>query len=1029
MSGKYPQVDQKKTMLDVNAEVLQKWNEIRITDIIYRPRNAGKTFRFLEGPPTANGRQHVGHALTRAVKDSVLRYAYMKGYNITRREGGWDCHGLAVEIEAEKHFGLNSKKEIESLGVDVFNDYCRESVFRYIDEWMICDEKLGYWVDQTKSYVTMRPDYMESEWWAIAELNRKGLLRKDFKIVPYCPRCGTSLSSHEVAQGYEDTKDPSVFVKFREVGNQNRYFLVWTTTPWTLPSNQFLAVNVKMKYVLARVGSEEYYLSADLVGKLLGESAIILEKFSGRDLLGKRYEQIIPLIKETQNVFRVVAGDFVGTDEGTGIVHVAPAFGADDFEIGKSENVSIINPVDTSGRFNSGDLPWNGVFVKDADTDIIVYLKKRGSLFRSEKYLHTYPFCYRCKSPLLYYPLDTWFVLVSKIRDKLVSNNARINWFPEHMKDGRFGNFLEEAKDWALSRNRYWGTPIPIWSCPQGHLEVIGSRAELEKRSGNVPADLHRPFIDKVKFDCHECGKQMTREPYVMDTWFDSGSAPYAAMHYPFEDSFNPAEDIPMDFISEAVDQTRGWFYVLHAIGSLLFNTNTFSNCVVMEFVLDERGKKMSKSQGNSTLSIDLLDKVGADPLRLFLLSSAPWKTKNLDFKVIDELSRKTFQTMSNVYQFYSSNANLDGYHHEMGGKPSELLDRWLISRLNSLVLDCTREMDAYQMHTALKYVQDFIDELSNFYLRLSRSRFWTGKLTEDKKGSYFALHSAISTVTRLLAPFTPFYADYIYWKIDGRMESVHLEPYPAADETLIDQDLENIVRSGQEILEITRRLRQDNRIKGRQPVAEILVIGKISMPDEILESLRADLNSRTVKFITNKERPVSSAVSPVIGKVAPVLKNSVNQFLEYVKSNQQIVLDQVLSNMQVEFHGMKLPADAFDVKTVPTPGYVSARGNHVEEVFLNLTIDSDLVLEGLAREVIRRIQVMRKEMDLDYDEKIDTGIHTDSADLTNSVESFRTKIMEETLSSKLSIVNTETGREWDIDGSRIWIEIKRTKS
>ena len=603
-------------------------------------------------------------------------------------------------------------------GMDPGN--AEESVFRYIDEWKICDEKLGYWVDQTKSYVTMRPDYMESEWWAIAELYRKGLLRKDFKIVPYCPRCGTSLSSHEVAQGYEDTKDPSVFVKFREMGNQNRYFLVWTTTPWTLPSNQFLAVNVKMEYVLARVGSEEFYLSTDLVGKILGESAVILEKFSGRNLLGKRYEQIIPLIKETQNVFRVVAGDFVGTDEGTGIVHVAPAFGADDFEIGKSENVSIINPVDTSGRFNSGDLPWNGVFVKDADTDIIVYLKKRGSLFKSEKYLHTYPFCYRCKSPLLYYPLDTWFILVSKIRDKLVSNNARINWFPEHMKEGRFGNFLDEAKDWALSRNRYWGTPIPIWSCLEGHIEVIGSRAELEKRSGNVPADLHRPFIDKVKFDCHECGKQMTREPYVMDTWFDSGSAPYAAMHYPFENGFNPAEDIPMDFISEAVDQTRGWFYVLHAIGSLLFDTNTFSNCVVMEFVLDERGKKMSKSQGNSTLSIDLLERVGADPLRLFLLSGAPWKTRNLDFKVIDELSRKTFQTMSNVYQFYSSNANLDGYNHEMGGKPSELLDRWLISRLNTLILDCAREMDAYQMHTALKYVQDFIDELSNFYLRLS---------------------------------------------------------------------------------------------------------------------------------------------------------------------------------------------------------------------------------------------------------------------------------------------------------------------
>ena len=1024
MAGKYPQLDPRKSMLEVNLEVLARWNRIGIIEEVFKPRNTGKTFKFLEGPPTANGRQHIGHALTRTLKDTVLRYRYMSGFDISRRWGGWDCHGLAVEIEAEKHFGINSKKEIEKIGVDVFNRYCRESVFSYIDDWEESDHRLGYWVDQTKAYVTMRNEYMESEWWAVKELFSRGMVKKDYKIVPYCPRCGTSLSSHEVAQGYEDVKDPSVFVKFAEKGKENRFFLVWTTTPWTLPSNQFLAVSDRTEYSLVRFEGQELYLASSLVRSLLGESAEIIDKVKGADLVGREYVQLIPFLRETQKVFRVVPGSFVGTDEGTGIVHIAPAFGADDFEIGKTEGVSILNPVDSSGKFNSDALPWNGMFVKDADPEIITYLKRNGSLFRSEKYLHTYPFCYRCKSPLLYYPLDTWYILVSRIREKLKSNNERITWYPEHMKEGRFGNFLLEAKDWALSRNRYWGTPLPIWGCSNGHFEAIGSLEELGKRAGKVPEDLHRPGIDVIKFSCSTCSGEMTREPYVMDTWFDSGSATYAAQHYPFSSDFVPERDLPVDFISEAVDQTRGWFYVLHALATLLFDTNSYSNCLVMEFVLDENGKKMSKSVGNSTLTLDILNEVGADPLRLFLFSGAPWKTKNLDRKLIEELSRKTFSTMINVYQFYSSNANLDSYHHSLGGEPVNIMDRWLNSRLNSLIASCTDRMNAYDMHNALRDVQDFIEDLSNFYLRLSRSRFWGGGLTDEKKGAYHVLYSAIEVVSRLLAPFTPFFSDYLYQAVDGEKQSVHLEAYPSADTTCISPDLERQFSIGKEILEITRRLRQENQVKGRQPISEILVENESELAVETLESLKSDLNAKSIRFIRPEESPVQISLRAIPGKVAPLLKGDYGRLLEKFKAEPMKMAEELAASGSIMFEGVSIPGDFFEKVRQTREGFASGNGSLVGTVYLNLEIDRNLMYEGIARELIRRIQVMRKEMLLEYDEKIETTLDTGSDEIMKCLELFSEKIREETLSSELKIGPLEDGREWDIDGTTVRLGI-----
>lgn len=1029
MDRKYPQLDPRESIKAIGAKVLQRWDEIGLEETMYKPGRKGKKFIFLEGPPGANGRQHVGHTMTRALKDSALRYAYMRGFDVLRRVGGWDCHGLPVEIEAEKHFGFNSKKEIEALGVRDFNAYCRKIVFTYIDEWKEVDRKLGYWVNHEDAYATLNPEYMESDWWAIKRLSEKRLLKKDFKIVPYCPRCGTSLSSHEVAQGYDETSDPSVFVKFRESGSEGRYFLVWTTTPWTLPSNQFLATGSEITYVLCQVKGEQLYLAESLAKTILGDEATIVKKFKGKDLAGLRYDQLVPFLNAPAGSFKVVLGDFVGTDEGTGIVHIAPAFGADDFDVGKRESVNILNPVDSSGKYADPGLPWNGKFVKDADPEIIAYLKKNGSLFKSGKVKHTYPFCYRCKSPLLYYPLDTWFILVSKTRELLSSHNQEINWIPNHLKDGRFGNFLGEAKDWALSRNRYWGTPLPIWSCSKGHYRVVGSRKELKDLSGTDPEDLHRPYIDEVHFRCEKCGENMTREPYTLDTWFDAGCATFAALHYPFEDGFSPDSGLPVDFISEAIDQTRGWFYTLHVLGILLFGKIAFSNCLVNEFVLDEKGRKMSKSIGNVIWAADMLENVGADPVRLFLLNGAPWKPKVIDYKAIDELSRKTFQTLFNVYQFYSSNANLDGYHHSTGGSPENILDRWLLSRLNSLIRDCAREMDLFLAHNALSAMQEFIEELSNFYLRLSRSRFWSGPLTEEKKGSYFALFLAVDAIVKMLAPLTPFFSDYLYTIIDGSKKSVHLEGYPVPDASLIDADLEKSTVAGIEVLEIARRLRQENQIKGRQPVSEILVVSKELLPDKLLDSLIPDLNAKTVRFISTGEAPVKRAAKPVLEKVAPILKSRLRDFQEYVRINSEGICGKLALGESLKFDGVTVTPDMMQIDTVPADGYVRGTGRFVEEVFLNVKIDTDLGYEGLAREIIRRIQVMRKEMNLDYDQKISTEYDTESPEMEKSIEKFAKRISEETLSTHLGRGKSGTSRDWDIDGIRIGIAIEPAKA
>ncbi len=1021
----YRPVNTNESLVRINTEVLKYWQDAGIIDEVRNQNKDGPVFRFLEGPPTANGRPHVGHAMTITMKDIFLRYRTMKGFRVTRRTGGWDCHGLPVEIQAEKSFGIKSKKEIEAIGIEKFNSYCRNSVFMYIDEWSKVQSGLGYSIDQESSYVTLRNDYIESEWWALKTMFEKKILEKDFKIVPYCPRCGTPLASHEVAQGYKDVKDPSVYVEFKDANSPNRYFLVWTTTPWTLPSNMFLAVNPDFTYAVVQVKDKEYVLVKDRVGALFGEKANIITEMKGRDLVGMRYTQLLPFLPLPDKALKVVAGSFVGLEDGTGIVHIAPAFGADDFDVGKREAVELINPVDQSGVFYSEKLPWRGKFVKDADADIIVYLKKSGSLFKSEKVEHTYPFCYRCDTPLLYYPLETWFIRVSRFRDLIMANNQKINWIPDSLKDGRFGNFLKEAKDWSLSRNRYWGTPLPIWKCKNNHYTAIGSVKEIEEQTGKKLEDLHRPFVDQVVLKCRECGSEMRREPYVIDTWFDSGSATYAAMHYPFDSSFNPERDLPVDFISEAIDQTRGWYYSLHVISSLLFGKPAFANVLTIELILDEQGRKMSKSLGNTVLAKDLLEEFGGDAVRLFFLMGVPWKTRNVDKKFITEISRRTLHTLLNVYSFFSSNANLDGFNYEGIGSVSNHLDRWIVSRTNSVIQSTTAHLDSYMPHLAFREIEGFVDELSNFYLRLSRERFWDSDYNKAKKEAYSSLYFALDTTLKLLAPLTPFFSDFLYTKLHPGARSVHLEKFPVADSNRIDPGLEEELEKAYAVVECTRRARQQAKIKGRQPVPLILVYSDVRFEESTMMALKGELNSLETRVIGRDMRPVKPKLNVSREVSAPALKSKFPEFLAYVERADPEEFRELLeSGKPVVFEDVELPPGAVSLVEVPSPEFSSASDQRAGvEVFVDTRLDDSLLSLGLSREVIRRIQVMRKELDLKYDQKIVVK-YGGSPNVLEAMQRHGELIKSETLAIELIPEDSPGQKKLDIDGETLRVEV-----
>jgi len=1007
----------------VEEEILRKWEEGKIFEKLRAKNKGNERFIFLEGPPTANGMPHIGHALTRSVKDIILRYKAMNGYDIQPWIGGWDCHGLPVEIEVEKKLGINSKREIEKFGVKEFNRLCRESVFKYRDEWIKMTKRIGFWIDMDNAYVTMEDYYIESVWWALKKMYEEGLLVKDYKVVPYCPRCGTPLSSHEVAQGYKVVKDPSVYVKFK-VKDEDAYFLVWTTTPWTLPSNLLLAVGEDIDYVLAEKDGEKYYIAKARLKYVLGD-AKILKKFKGSQLKGKRYERLIPFVPVDFDAFYVTTADFVSTEDGTGIVHIAPAFGEDDYNVCKREGVPLIKPVNEEGKFT--DTPWNGMFVKDADKHIIEWLKKEGKLYKKETVEHSYPHCWRCGTPLLYYALDTWYIKMSQKREELLKNNETVNWKPEHLKHGRFGNFLEEVKDWALSRNRYWGTPLPVWSCPEGHVFIPEGKEDLLKHAepDSIPEhfELHRPYVDELKVKCPVCGKEMKREPYLIDVWFDSGSAPFAQFHYPYENKDEFERSFPVDFITEALDQTRGWFYTLMAISTVVFNRAPYKNVLTLGLILDEDGEKMSKSKGNAVDPMDIMNKVGADAVRFYFYSTPVWKSRRFSENLVREYAQKTLMTLWNVYVFFKNNASLDNFTPENMGEIKNELDSWLLSRLNTTIGEVRKNLDSFDIHKATKAIEVFIDELSNWYLRRSRRRFWKEEVNEDKISAYTSLYIALKELSKLMAPFTPFFAEYIYGSLWGEKESVHLEDYPKMQEELVNKELEEEMNIAIRIAEAGRRARQLANIKLRQPLASMTIVSDEkyhSTIEKFLDVLKEEVNVKEINIKSSAGSMVSVEIKPNYRVLGPKLKGDMKKVLNEL---EKVPAEEIAKKIKqgIEIAGHVLTEEDINIVEKPAQGILAVEVEGLPmAVYLDTNITDELRLEGLAREIVRRIQAMRKEMDLQYAQKIRTFYMGDE-ELKKAIKEFRDYIMRETQSIELK-EGEEKGyaKEWNIEGMRI---------
>ena len=1026
----FKEVKPRVSFPDMEKEVIEFW---RANDIFRKTRElrkGGKRFVFLEGPPTANGMPHIGHALTRAIKDAFLRYRLMNGYDVEPYIAGWDCHGLPVEIEVEKRIGAKNKADIERYGIREFNSLCKKSVFRYKDEWEKMTERIGFWIDFDNAYVTMKSEYVESVWWSLGQAWKKGLLFKDYKVVPYCPRCGTPLSSHEVAQGYRETKDPSVFVKFR-AKDEDAYFLVWTTTPWTLISNELLAVGKEIDYVLVENDGSRLYLAKERLSVLKGDYRVLRE-LKGSELVGRRYEPLYDYVFPEGKHHYITHADFVSTEDGSGIVHIAPAFGMDDSALCQREGVGMVKPVDEAGKFTADVPPYEGRFVKDCDRDIMIDLDKRGLLYDHGKITHTYPFCWRCGSPLLYYALDTWFIRMSALKDEMLRNNEEINWKPEYLKHGRFGNFLEDLKDWALSRNRYWGTPLPVWTCKNGHQIVVSSIEELKKLAGTLPVDFepHRPWVDEVGIKCPECGEPMKREPYTIDVWYDSGSAPFAQYHYPFENKEEFESSFPVDFITEALDQTRGWFYTLLAVSTLTFGRPAYRNVLTLGLILDEDGEKMSKSKGNAVDPTEMMEKFGADAVRFYFYTSPVWYSKRFGFELVKDVMSKSITTLWNVYSFFVTNANLDNFVPS-GADVSDELDRWLLSRLNSLIKEVRDGFENYEIHRSGRAVMGFVDDLSNWYLRRSRRRFWEGSPGE-KKGAYEALYTALVTLSKLMSPLTPFLSETIYQNLvrsvdEDAPESVNMCGYPAADESLMDPELERDMALVIKAVEAGRSARQSANIKLRMPLSEAMILGPesdLKRLERFLDVIKEELNVKDI-VLSSGAGMMEASISPNYGVLGPKFRERMKDAVKAVESLGTDDIEALRRGEAVNVNGLEISQEDVIIVDRVKEGYSGAHAEGTSlSVLVNTRITDELRYEGLAREIIRRIQNMRKEMDLEYEAHIETRYSGDE-ELEKAVERHRDYIMKETLSDVLE-KGENSGTEWKIEGKRIRISLKK---
>ena len=1036
----YKKVELHNGFVGMEDEVAKLWKDKNVIQKNFDMNQDGEYFTFYDGPPTANGKPHVGHILTRVMKDIIPRYKVMKGYKVIRK-AGWDTHGLPVELEIEKKLGISGKEQIETYGVEKFVKECKSSVFTYVSMWEKMTNKIGYWVDMDNPYVTYDNKYIESVWWALSKLWEKGLLYKGHKVMPYCPRCGTALSSHEVAQGYKDVSDLTCIAKFKVQGEDNKYILAWTTTPWTLPSNLALCVNKAYTYIEAKVEDEIYILAKDLADKVLGEGNYeIVKEFKGTELLGVKYEQLMPFAKVEGKAFEVIHGDYVTLTDGTGIVHIAPAYGEDDSLVAKANGIAFVNLVDKEGKFVDEVTPWAGKFVKKCDESICNWLKERNKLFKSERHTHSYPHCWRCDTPLLYYPKESWFVAMSKLRDKLLENNNKINWYPDNIRTGRFGKFLENVIDWGISRDRYWGTPLPIWECECGHRECIGSIDELKKKGINVPDDieLHKPYIDDVHLRCTECGKEMTRTKEVIDCWFDSGSMPFAQLHYPFENKELFEKNFPAQFISEAVDQTRGWFYTLLAISTALFDTNPFENCIVLGHVLDKKGLKMSKHKGNVVDPMDVLNTQGADATRWhFYTASAPWLPTRFSIDDVGESQRKFLSTLWNVYSFYVLYAEIDKFNplDYADFKSENVMDKWIISKLNTLVKDIDNKLNNYDITNAALEIEDFTDLLSNWYVRRNRARYWAQDLTDDKIGAYVTLYKVLVTLIEVAAPFVPFITEEIYQNLvvnldPNAKESIHLTLWPETDESAIDKDLEKEMDLAYKIVKLGRSARNSANIKNRQPLSEILISTK-ALPEYYENIITDELNVKNIelgadlsKYVNFELKPNLPVLGKTYGKLIPAIRKE-------IASRNQMELAQKIRNGESEILNIngteiELNSDNVLVTMQGLDGFAFAGEGEIG-VVLDTHISDELRKEGHVREMISKIQNMRKEKGFEVADKINLYVSGNEM-LKNIIKEFADTIKKETLTVNIVYDESSDYTETTINGEKLNMNVEVVK-
>ena len=1043
----YDKVSTNLNFVEREKNIEKFWEDHQIFEKSIDSRKEGETYTFYDGPPTANGKPHIGHVLTRVIKDMIPRYRTMKGYMVPRK-AGWDTHGLPVELEVEKSLGLDGKEQIEEYGLEPFIEHCKESVWKYKGMWEDFSSTVGFWADMEDPYVTYHNEYIESEWWALKKIWDRGLLYKGFKIVPYCPRCGTPLSSHEVAQGYKDVKERSAIVKFK-LKDEEGFVLAWTTTPWTLPSNVGLCVNPNENYVKVAMKEDGtvYYLAEALCDAVLGADTYeVKERYKGKELEYKEYEPLFDCAleickKQKKKAYYITCGDFVTLTDGTGVVHIAPAFGEDDSRIGREYSLPFVQLVNSKGEMEEGT-PCAGVFCKKADPMVLQSLKEKGLLLSAPVFEHSYPHCWRCDTPLIYYARESWFIQMTAVKEDLIRNNNTINWIPESIGKGRFGDWLENVQDWGISRNRYWGTPLNIWECECGCQHSIGSIEELKSMSDNCPDDieLHRPYIDSVTITCPECGKEMHRVPEVIDCWFDSGAMPFAQHHYPFENKDLFEQQFPADFISEAVDQTRGWFYSLLAISTLIFNKAPYKNVIVMGHVQDENGQKMSKSKGNAVDPFDALETYGADAIRwYFYVNSAPWLPNRFHGKAVMEGQRKFMGTLWNTYAFFVLYANIDNFvatEYKLEYDKLPVMDKWLLSKLNTLVKEVDDDLANYRIPEAARALQDFVDDMSNWYVRRSRERFWAKGMEQDKINAYMTLYTALVTVCKAAAPMVPFMTEDIYQNLVRKIdkdapESIHLCDFPAADENCIDKELESRMDEVLKIVVFGRAARNTANIKNRQPIGKMFVKAEKALPEFYQEIIEDELNVKEVIFTSDVRDFTSYSFKPQLKTVGPKYGKqlgSIKKALAEIDGNKAMDTLNESGSLTFDFDGANVVLTKEDllIDTAQVEGYISEGDNSIT-VVLDTNLTPELVEEGFVREIISKIQTMRKEAGFEVMNHINV-FQDESEVIAGILKKYTDEIKGEVLADNIMLGQTGGyAKEWNINGEKVMLGVEKT--